>query len=76
MHGTGILKAQDGVGEMAHWIRACVALSNDLNLVTSTHVGQLTNTYNFSSKGSDALFLPLLERKHITNACIDTRMYT
>ena len=47
-----IQKTQDGLGEMVQRLRAGTALSEVLNLVPSTYVGQLTTAWNPSSKGN------------------------
>jgi hypothetical protein len=46
------------VREMAQWLRALVALSQNPSLVTSAHFEWLTATYNSSSRGHDTLYWP------------------
>jgi hypothetical protein len=41
---------------MEQWIRALAAPAEDLSLVPSTHVGQITTTCNSGSRRPDALF--------------------
>lgn len=36
------MKTESGAGVMARWLRTSTSLVQDLNLVTSTHTGQLT----------------------------------
>lgn len=50
-----VLKRKLGTGEMAQWSWALAALSEDWDLVLSTHIRQLTTSCNFSSGASGAL---------------------
>lgn len=45
--------------EMAQWLRACTAFTDDPCLVPSTHIGWHTDAYNFNSRESDTLFWTL-----------------
>lgn len=57
--GSGIQDgAGDRAGDMAPWLRALVALVEDLSLVLSTHL-VAHNVCNSSSRGSDIFFGPL-----------------
>ena len=47
-----------GAGEIAQLSRAHIVLPEDLSLVLSNHVGQLTTICNSSSRRSNALFWP------------------
>lgn len=46
-------------GEMVQWLRA-LALGEDPGSLSSTHIRQLAATCNSGSRGSDALYWPLL----------------
>lgn len=45
-----------GAGEMTQWVKILIALSEDLNLVLSSHIGWLTIFSRSSYKGSSAVF--------------------
>ena len=42
---------------MVPWLRALIAVAEDPILVPRTHVGQLTTTCDYSSRGSHTIFL-------------------
>ena len=48
-----------GAGEIAEWVGILAVLSGTLHILPSTHIRQLTTTYNSSSRGSSTLIGPL-----------------
>lgn len=58
----------DGVciraGELAQQSGELAAFTEDLDLVPSTHISQLTIPFNSNSGGSDAFFLPVQVPTH------------
>lgn len=58
-------------------LRTFFDLAEGLNLVPSTHVGQLTTTYNSTAKVSDALSWPLwIPAQRCTYTHMETNTYT
>jgi hypothetical protein len=45
-----------GAGELVQWLGLLTSLPEDLSSVPSTHVRQLTTTWNSMFRGSDAIF--------------------
>lgn len=49
-------KTIPGAGEMVQLLKIHTALAKESSLASSTHTGQLTTTYNYSSKEYNVLF--------------------
>lgn len=58
---------------MAQWLEMCTALAEDLTSVPRAHAGQLTTAWNFSLRGSSALFWILRVLLMCTHLLLYTR---
>lgn len=61
---------------MVQWLKAHTSLTEDLNLVPSTHVGQFTTACDSSSQGANTSSVPSGTALISTNTNTDTNIIT